>query len=552
MQTPPRLSRGLAALLAASLLLGITFRNVWPEDMEWKADEQNMFEAAQRVGVSEPWPWTGMRSGVGLPNPGMSYWSFAILARVTRANDPLSLGRASMALNTVALLLLLLFSLRCPEPAERPAWLWATALAAVNPGAVQLQRKIWSCSILPIFCVATLYGWWNRRTRWGAFLWGAVGAGMAQIHMSGLFFVPAVAAWTAIFDRGSLERSPVRWRWWFAGSAATGWPLVPWAVLALRHVAAERPPVSWGEAFLPRFWAEWLLHLAGLQTAHSLGRRGFLEWIAEPRLGGTPTYLVGALVIVSSALVLAIVVGAGLALSRRRGEWRALATGASSTGLLQNATFLGFGVLLTASASRVQPHYLLVAYPLLYLWLARAALLLPRGRRLLVGLWAVQVLLSGAFLLQVHVHGGSPGGDYGVPFSRQPAWRNRGASDLTGPGRSEGGGDSVGVHQRAHLAAGPAERVGKSRVAAGPSGHGLEHRPALRLVAEEAVVQPAVGQVVGRVEQGDAGGEALAARVRGVVGPDLRAGQVEAEGLEAGHVGLDGAARDPAGADGRG
>jgi len=417
MQTPAGRS-GLAALLAASLLLGIAFRNLWLADMEWKSDERTMFEASQRLGVSEPWPWTGMQSGVGLPNPGMSLWAFAGLARVSGARDPLTLARAVTILNSAALALLLLFALLRPEAGERPAWLWATGLAAVNPGAVQLQRKIWAQSILPAFCLATVYGWWNRRTRWGAFLWGAIGACLGQIHMSGLFFVPALAAWTALFDRRAGEERPVRWRWWLIGSAVAGWPLVPWSATVLRHAGAGGS-FAWSEALVPRFWGEWLLHLAGLQTAHSLGRRGFLDWIEGPRLAGSRTYLVAALVVLSSALVLVAVAGAGRELWSRRSAWRGLLAGDPSTGLLQNAAFLGFGVLLTASGSRVHPHYLLVAYPLTYLWLARAALLKPRGQRLLLALWLVQVLLSAAFLTYVHASGGSPGGDYGVSYSWQ-------------------------------------------------------------------------------------------------------------------------------------
>ena len=54
-----------------------------------------------------------------------------------------------------------------------------------------------------------------------------------------------------------------------------------------------------------------------------------------------------------------------------------------------------------------------------YVWLARAALLSPRGRQMLLALWALHVALSIAFLSWVHVRGGSPGGDYGVAYSRQ-------------------------------------------------------------------------------------------------------------------------------------
>jgi hypothetical protein len=413
----PGPSRGLAALLAASLVLGALYRNAWVEDMEWKYDEQTMFRASQRAGVSEPWLWTGMRSGVGAPNPGMSVWVFAALARVSGAREPLALGRAVMVTNSLALALLLLFARVKPEEEERAAWLWAGALAAVNPGAVQLQRKIWAQSILPIFSLAALLGWWNRRTRWGAFLWGAVGACLGQIHMSGFFFAAALALWTALFDRRS--GAPPRWRWWLLGSALAAWPLVPWAAAVLASRGAGLQGIDWLEPLRMEFWAQWLLDVSGLGTAHSLGRRGFIEWLGAPVLLGRRTFGVGGLVAVAMGLAAAAIAGAVWALWPRRREWRSLASGGGPTGRIQNAAFLGFGLLLTASFVRVFPHYLVVAFPLTYLWLARAALLGPRGRRLLAGLWAAHALLSAAFLLHIHQSGGSPGGDYGVSYARQ-------------------------------------------------------------------------------------------------------------------------------------
>jgi len=63
-----------------------------------------------------------------------------------------------------------------------------------------------------------------------------------------------------------------------------------------------------------------------------------------------------------------------------------------------------------------------VAFPLTYLWLARATLASSRrGRPVLVGLFAVYALISINLAWYIHTQHGSPGGDYGVTYSQQIA-----------------------------------------------------------------------------------------------------------------------------------
>jgi uncharacterized membrane protein YeaQ/YmgE (transglycosylase-associated protein family) len=416
---PSGVSRRLAFLLAASLLLGVLYRNVWVRDMEWKHDEQTMFEASQSSGA---WSWVGMPSGVGLPNPGMSRWVFIALARLAGPRDPLALGHAVMVMNSIAVTLLLLFALRRAEEEERLAWLWAAALAAVNPGAVQLQRKIWAQSTLPLFSLAALYGWWNRHTRWGAFLWGAVGACLGQIHLSGFFFAAALALWTILFERSPITPRP-RWRWWLLGSGVAAWPLVPWAAAVLTAPSSGLSGFDWRKSLRLEFWPHWLVDVTGLETARSLGRSGFIAWLEEPLWNGHRTFAVGLVLVIALGLVGAAIAAAVQSLWPRRRSWPDLLAGGSSTGRAQNAAFVGFGLLLTAAGIQIYPHYLIVAFPLTSLWLARAALQVPRGQRLLGGIWLAHALLAAAFLLHIHHYGGSPDGDYGASYVRQVTGR---------------------------------------------------------------------------------------------------------------------------------
>ena len=46
-------------------------------------------------------------------------------------------------------------------------------------------------TVLPLFSLAMLAGWWHRRRRWGAFLWGIAGTLLGQVHLTGFVFAAA-------------------------------------------------------------------------------------------------------------------------------------------------------------------------------------------------------------------------------------------------------------------------------------------------------------------------------------------------------------------------
>src|SRR5262249_35004334 len=160
----------------------VGLRLVWAEDIEYKGDEYWTFQRTQAVGRTEPFPWVGMPTSAGFVNPGMSAWVFLALGKLAAAQSPPDLARAVQGLNVRALVLLVGFALRVVPREEREFWLWGAALAAVNPVAVLFHRKIWPPSVLPLFTLVLLAGWWRRERRWGAFTWGLVGALVGQIH----------------------------------------------------------------------------------------------------------------------------------------------------------------------------------------------------------------------------------------------------------------------------------------------------------------------------------------------------------------------------------
>lgn len=419
--------------VVAAVTVGIVLRLTWVTDMEYKGDERFMFDRSQHVGKDEPWPELGMESGVGTRNPGMSIWFFAVLARVFGATTPLSLDRAVILLNCAALVVLGLFALRGVPEEEREPWTWATALAAVNPIAIYLQRKIWAQSVLPLFCVLFLVGFRRRDRYWGAFLWGLIGAALGQVHMSGFFFAAGFFLWDAVLGRGTKEAPRPRAKWiaWVIGSAIASIPLLPW----IRYVLGPHekgPPYSMNEVLSFRFYRLWFSDTLGLGLDSSLGAQ-FLDFMRHPIFVKDPDlYPVLYLHGVSFSAGLLVAVAAAYLVWQRRRDWfhgvrtplsfvRTLRTVDETTFALC-AAFLGYGLLLTFASVHVWRHYLIVTFPLE--WLACAAVArrvfsAARARLVLGAILVATFGISVAFLDFIHVNHGAIRGDYGPSYSLQ-------------------------------------------------------------------------------------------------------------------------------------
>jgi hypothetical protein len=383
-------------------------RFAYPLDIEFKQDESFMFCASQSVGRSEPWPAVGLPSGGGVRNPPLSIWVFVVAARLFHATHPASLAMIVAGAGVAATLVLALMVLLVPDVEDRPAWLWGIALACVNPNLVQLQRKIWAQSMFPIFSAVFLWAWFCRRNAVGAFLWGALGVVLGQIHLSGFFFAIAVALWT-----GWSERKHLRWNmWtaWAAGSLTGCIPMIPWFGYLLKAGITETRPETRAVRLLMlqmKFWFLWITESSGLGMNWSLGMKDYLIFLRNP---------VVALAHVIAGLTLAVVlfVVARSWLQANRGET------SSSTGLLIGAALWGFGTLMTLAGAVIQRHYLIVAFPLLSVWFARYARQLGKpGTALLALAWLSQVTISVAFLIYIHANRGATG-DYGPTFASQP------------------------------------------------------------------------------------------------------------------------------------
>jgi hypothetical protein len=423
-RTPSRF-RGRIVMVAVGLIvvLGAALRLAWPLDIEYKADEEYTFLQTQAAGGPGSFPALGMPSSAGVRNPGLSVWVFILLAKLSAAHDPVRLAQAVQGLNVVALGLLVWFAYRVVPRREREPWLWAAALAAVCPLAVLFHRKIWPPSVLPVLSLLLLLGWWRRERRRGAFLWGVLGPLMGQIHMSGFFLAAGFAGWAAVFDRRR-----VAWSGWLAGSVVGTLPMAPWFHYLLTDAVHEAGPAAkWSRLLELKFWTHWVTEPLGLGLKYTFGN-DFADFLRYPLVYGMPTYLVGSLHVVLFVIGLAILARASYRLWQDRGRWRDLAVGRdSATAFTQNAALWGFGLLLTLPCLPFQRHYLIIAFPLLFVWLARTALGPRRqspaglrlGRLLLGVLCGAELLLSVQFLHFVHVNQRVIQGHYQMPYRGQ-------------------------------------------------------------------------------------------------------------------------------------
>jgi 4-amino-4-deoxy-L-arabinose transferase-like glycosyltransferase len=420
--------------ILAAVFVGGLLRHLFLEEMEFKLDEKYMYLAVRKAMDEGLWPALGMPSGATIRNPGMSIWVFNVLGFLFQVQDPLDLGRAVAWLNTAAIGLLGVFILRkIPQPAQA-AWWWGMAIAAVNPLLVTYHRKIWTQSVLSFFCVLFLWAYWDRRKRIGAFFWGLIGPCLGQIHMSGFFFAFAFFL-SALFKRE--DRKSTAWGSWLAGSVLGSLPMIPWLIY-LRGGASGRGGLQalFVEFSELRFWSFWFSDPTGLSLGYLLGlHRGVGQWIQNgefmkyPFLGELPTYGAAFFMVVSLVLSLAVFGMAAWNILKKRSHRQREDFDAETHQAIWNAGGL-YGAIVPFSLARVRRHYLLITFPLEYVWFCREAI---RGfgryaRWALGALVLLQLGTSIAFLQFIVRNGGGPEGDYGTSYrvqeERGETWRD--------------------------------------------------------------------------------------------------------------------------------
>lgn len=406
---------GWKAFMCACLVVGALLRFGWIGDVEYKDDEDQLFDYSQAVPAAHLWPAIGTTSGVrGIRHPALGTWSFAVLAGAFHLNDPLALTRSVQGLSLIALGLLFWFAWRVAPGSQREVWLWTAALASVNFAAVVYARKIWIPDLLPFFSTILLIAWWYRQTSVGALVWGLTGALIGQIQMTGFFYAVAVVVGTALFARAN-----VRWRAWLAGSAWGAIPLLPWlSYMWLYHVPHDVFSSTSPRALLDPGFFRIAFEIGVSQTAEfNLGNH-FQEYLTFPVLFGVPTRGVGvARLLLLIVGTMALVALAAVTLNELRGLRAGRRLSDTSLCLVNGAIA---GLLFSLAGVANAPNHHLMMFPLEVLWIPLAVLsYVPKPRIWLTAIWLGSIVCTFGFLQFIHTHCGAPEGDYGIAYRCQ-------------------------------------------------------------------------------------------------------------------------------------
>ncbi len=389
--------------------------------MEWKADEQWMYEKAHKVASEKKFPDAGMQSGGGIVNPGMSVAAFAVIAEFTK--DPLEMGRAVQLINVLSILFFLLFILYKVEEKEKKVWLAGLALASVSPLAVLFSRKIWAQDLLPLLSFVIVFAHANRDKRTGAFVWGLAGALIGQIHMSGFFFAAGLFVFSIVHDY--YNKIKFRWTYWITGSIIGSISIVPWIDFILHNPQITRQ--SFWHIFQFNFYLYWFLDSQGLNIMYSI-RKEFWQFIKEPFIGGIPTYFIAMIhLFLAAAGIVTLIKIVGyfkriVQFLKEKILFRNLFVNVSMTQFYLLSILLGLGVFMTLSGTTIYSHYIICAFPFSYIFLAKV---LESRKRLLKGVILAQLCVTISFLIYVHGHNGVIHGDYGVAYHAQANLGNK-------------------------------------------------------------------------------------------------------------------------------
>jgi hypothetical protein len=389
----------------AALSIGAVLRLLWLDDIEYKLDEAWTFRDCQRFVENGEFARYGMPSSQNILNPAMSAWIFYPVGWLFGTKEPTNLALGVAISSILAILLLVGFAFRFVKAEEREIWLWAAALSALNPHFILVSRKIWPPCLCPVLTVGFLAGWWKRDTRLGAFTWGLLGVIAIQIHLSACFYTLAIFLAVLFFNR-----TGVRWKAWLAGNILGSVLMIPWIGYLVDRQPAPRDDVAQiHRAVHVRFWSYWCTEPFALGLDHYVGDE-MTDFLAGPTLGDKPTFLDGA------AYSLCFLIAAGLIFASLRRWWQSVNRFEpasdqvrSQTRFLLYSACLVYGVVLWVSCLPIHRHYLMIAFPLTFVWVAWLALpkgaaadVLWRGRAALAGLCLCSMLLSWQLLSYIH------------------------------------------------------------------------------------------------------------------------------------------------------
>lgn len=390
-------------IIVFGILAAILLRLLFLGDMEWKWDEKWMWIHSLDWSHRNVLPEVGVMSGGGIVNTGVSTWPFIALQYLNIT--PIQMVMAVAIMNLFAIVVFY-FTIKSWNPKWNSIILLAIVLASTHVLHIVYSRKIWAQDLLPFFTCFSFWGFVNRKTIWGVFIW-AISLGLAgQVHMSG-FYLAASMFFAAIWYDGGIKQSAY-WLYKFIGASVIGIiPSLPWVAFVLHNSKSS------SASLLGIIKLEYLIRFVsdtvGINVFYSLGH-DMKHFFKEPILG-FPTYIMFICLLLTAIIFLYVLVLVFTKKEIRNIIWQ----DREAKFIFLAYMFFPF-VLFTISGIPVRDHYFIVVFPMIQLLFT--LLLSKINLKLVYVVIIFQTLISINFIYYVHkqneIHG-----DYGKPFSKQ-------------------------------------------------------------------------------------------------------------------------------------
>jgi len=351
--------------LGLALLIGAALRLLWLGDTSFLGDQAQLLAVAQSAAQHRVLILTGIPSSLGSLNPPVSTWLYAPFALV---GGPLGAAAFTALANIAAIVLLYALATRY---LNRVAAFSAALLYATASGPVHYARFIWQQNLLApvvlLFFWVMLRAIVERRRGWLA--WATLLCGVAiELHPTAAPLLGLIAVGLA-FTWRDLRRRDLLWT--AAALVVLLGPTILWETLSHGYDLAGAARFSQGRAVIDTWALTYLLQLIqpaaagayGPASAYVAVGRGaaFIGVIMEVALVGAQLWLIATLA-APWARTRAGMAGLRAALAHAR--WRFA---------LCLALWEALPLALMLRHTRpVEPHYLLVILPAVYLCIGAA------------------------------------------------------------------------------------------------------------------------------------------------------------------------------------
>jgi|694.fasta_scaffold09772_8 hypothetical protein len=389
------------------IFLGVFFRLVFLEDMEWKFDQLEMYKFIKEFHLEDHFRWIGMNSGVNIPNFGASVWVFYLMGFFTL--NPVWLSAQVAMLNIAAIFIFIYITFKYIAQKEKHIWYYALALMSVSMIAVSFSRHLWAQNILPFFTALLFWLYIKRGTHWFIdSLFGFILVLIGQIHMSGIFLAFSYVIMTLlVFKSRKINLIAI-----FSGGILSFLPSIP----LLIHVFANPSSPSNKKIFsffeLKFLWYT-MIQGAGIDIFYHLGKSS-LSFIKYPTFCGIDTYFTG---IIYFLMIVSIISGVYFLFK----SWRWNGFNQFLTLIQSNYTtqFCCISmltlILITLTGANLFGHYLIVTFPFVFLYASYIIFKVPYFRIQVLFL-ILNTLTTLLFLLFIHTNQGCNDCEYGKTY----------------------------------------------------------------------------------------------------------------------------------------